>query len=220
MLTSIFSAGNTYTYCATRSLYGLALEGRAPRFLRKCTANGVPIYCFAIVMMFPFLSFLQVSGSSAEVIGWFVELITAGALIDFMVMNVTFLFYYRACKAQGVDRRKMPYYGRFQPYGAIIALVVQFLVTIFYGYKAFAPWDVERFFRNYTMQLLAPILYIGWKVVKKTRIVKPHETDLVWEAPIIDRYEASFTHPPVGFWTEMARMVGIKRKKKANQMDA
>lgn len=34
MLTSIFSAGNTYTYCATRSLYSLALEGRAPRFLR------------------------------------------------------------------------------------------------------------------------------------------------------------------------------------------
>lgn len=220
MLTSIFSAGNTYTYCATRSLYGLALEGRAPRFLRKCTANGVPIYCFAIVMIFPFLSFLQVSGSSAEVIGWFVELITAGALIDFMVMNITFIFYWRACKAQGVDRTKMPYYGRFQPYGAIIALVVQFLVTLFYGYKVFSPFSVEKFFRNYTMQILAPILYFGWKFTKKTRIVRPHETDLVWEAPTIDRYEASFTHPPVGFWTEMGRMVGIKRKSKAHQMDA
>lgn len=25
LVTSIFSAGNTYTYCATRNLYGLAL---------------------------------------------------------------------------------------------------------------------------------------------------------------------------------------------------
>lgn len=220
MLTSIFSAGNTYTYCATRSLYGLALEGRAPRFLRKCTASGVPIYCFAIVMLFPFLSFLQVSGGSAEAITWFVELITAGALIDFMVMNITFIFYWRACKAQGVDRRMMPYYGRFQPYGAIIALVVQFLVTLFYGYKAFDNFTAEKFFRNYTMQILAPILYIGWKIIKKTRIVKPHECDLVWDAPTIDRYEASFMHPPVGFWTEMGRMVGIKRKSKAHQSDA
>ncbi|KAK0385692.1 hypothetical protein NLU13_6869 [Sarocladium strictum] len=220
MLTSIFSAGNTYTYCATRSLYGLALEGRAPAFLRKCTANGVPIYCFGVVMLFPFLSFLQVGSASAEVIVWFVELITAGALIDFMVMNITFLFYYRACKAQGVDRRKMPYYGRFQPYGAIIAIFVQFLVTIFYGYKSFAPWSVEKFFRNYTMQILAPILFFGWKFIKKTRMVKPHECDLIWDAPIIDRYEASFTNPPVGFWTEMGRMVGIRRAKKANQMDA
>ncbi len=40
MVTSIFSAGNTYTYCATRSLYGLALEGRAPKFLRYCTNGG------------------------------------------------------------------------------------------------------------------------------------------------------------------------------------
>jgi amino acid transporter len=220
MLTSIFSAGNTYTYCATRSLYGLALEGRAPRFLRKCTANGVPIYCFAVVMLFPLLSFLQVGNGSAEVITWFVELITAGALIDFMVMNITFLFYYRACKAQGVDRKKMPYFGRFQPWCAIIALVVQFIVTLCYGYKAFAPWSVEKFFRNYTMQILAPILFFGWKIIKKTRMVKPHECDLVWDAPVIDRYENSFTHPPVGFWTEMGRMVGINRKKKAHQMDA
>lgn len=33
LITSIFSAGNTLAYCATRSLYGLALEGRAPRIL-------------------------------------------------------------------------------------------------------------------------------------------------------------------------------------------
>ena len=42
LVTSIFSAGNTYTYCATRSLYGLALEGRAPRFLRRCKFLNFP----------------------------------------------------------------------------------------------------------------------------------------------------------------------------------
>nr|POE94530.1 general amino acid permease agp2 [Quercus suber] len=48
LVTSIFSAGNTYTYCATRTLYGLALEGRAPKVLTKCLKNGIPIYCFVI----------------------------------------------------------------------------------------------------------------------------------------------------------------------------
>lgn len=75
MVTSIFSAGNTYTYCATRSLYGLALEGRAPKFLKKCTKNGVPLYCFAIVMIFPFLSFLQLSNSSSIVLTWLINLV-------------------------------------------------------------------------------------------------------------------------------------------------
>jgi len=78
LMTSIFSAGNTYTYAAVRSLYGLALEGRAPGFLTYCTKNGVPIWCFCVVMCFPFLSLLQVGKGSAVVLTWLVALITAG----------------------------------------------------------------------------------------------------------------------------------------------
>jgi yeast amino acid transporter len=82
LVTSIFSAGNGYTYCATRTLYGLALEGRAPGVLKYCTKNGVPLFCFLIVMIFPCLSFLQVSNGSNVVLTWLVNLITAGGIID------------------------------------------------------------------------------------------------------------------------------------------
>lgn len=80
LLTSIFSAGNTYCYCAMRTLYGLALEGRAPKVLTYTTKKGVPIYCFLVVMIFPMLSFLQVSNNSSIVIGWFASLVTAGGM--------------------------------------------------------------------------------------------------------------------------------------------
>lgn len=216
MMTSIFSAGNTYTYCATRSLYGLALEGRAPRFLRKTTNNGVPIWCFCVVMIFPMLSFLQVSSSSAEAIGWFISLTTAGGIIDYLVMSITFIFFYRACLAQGLDRKTLPYYGYFQPYCAYVALVIQTLIVIFYGYTAFTPWSVETFFRNYTMQIIMPILFIGWKFFKKTRFVRPHEADLEWERPVIDAYENGLKDPPTGFWREMGHLVGIKSKSKVD----
>lgn len=73
MITSIFSAGNTYTYCATRNLYGLALEGRAPEFLRYCTKQGVPLFCFLFVMCFPCLAFLQLGNTSSTVLGWLVS---------------------------------------------------------------------------------------------------------------------------------------------------
>lgn len=214
MLTSIFSAGNTYTYCATRSLYSLALEGRAPRILRKTTAKGVPIYCFCVVMLFPLLSFLQVGSGSAKVLTWLINIMTAGSLINYLIMSITFICYHRACVAQGFDRKKLPYYGRFQPYGAYIALTLQFIIVLFYGYKSFAPWNVENFFSNYTMQLVAPCLFIGWKLFKRTRFIRPHEVDLVFERPIIDAYENSITTPPIGFWTEMGRLVGIRRKAK------
>jgi amino acid transporter len=62
------------------------------------------------------------------------------------------------------------------------------------------------------MQIVAPILYFGWKFTKKTKIIPPEDVDLVWEAPIVDAYEASFTEKPVGFWSELVHMLGIRRR--------
>ncbi|KAF1997767.1 general amino acid permease-like protein AGP2 [Amniculicola lignicola CBS 123094] len=213
LVTSIFSAGNTYTYCATRSLYGLAVEGRAPKLLKKCTRNGVPIYCFAITMVFPVLSFLSVSSGSAKVLTWLVNLITAGGLIDFIVMCVTYIAFYNACKAQGIDRRTLPYTGWFQPYCAYIALVWLVCIIFAYGYSTFLPgaFTVDSFFSYYTMVGVAPILFVFWKVVHRTKFVRSKDADLVWNAPLIDVYEASFLTPPVGFWTEMLQLIGLKR---------
>ncbi|KAB8259035.1 amino acid permease/ SLC12A domain-containing protein [Aspergillus pseudonomiae] len=210
LITSVFSAGNTLTYCATRSLYGLALDGRAPKILSK-TKNGVPLYAFGVVMCFPFLSFLQLSDNSSQVLTWLVNLVTAGALIDYLVICITYIQFHRACKAQGIDRQQFPYYGYFQPYCSYLGAVCMVLVLLFYGYTAFAPWNVETFFQNYTMQIIAPILYFGWKFAHRTKILKPQEVDLVWDRPIVDSYEATFTSPAPGFWAEMIQMFRFKR---------
>ena len=77
VLSSAFSAGNSYCYCASRSLFGLALEGKAPKILTKCTRNGVPIYCVGVVLLISLLSFLQVSNNAAKVLSWFVSLVSA-----------------------------------------------------------------------------------------------------------------------------------------------
>ncbi|KAH7220483.1 amino acid permease/ SLC12A domain-containing protein [Fusarium redolens] len=218
ILTSIFSAGNTYTYAATRALYSLALAGRAPRFLTYCNRRGIPVWCFCVTMLFPFLSFLQCANGSAEVLNWLVSIVTGGALINFLVISITFINYYKACVAQGVDRKTRPYYGYFQPYGAYIALAVQTLIILTYGYYAFRPtWSTEIFFQNYSMQILAVVLFVGWKLVKRTRYVRPIEVDLVWERPEIDAYENSLTEPPTGFWEEMGHLIGIRRGKKTSQ---
>ncbi|EEU38383.1 uncharacterized protein NECHADRAFT_34572 [Fusarium vanettenii 77-13-4] len=215
LFTTIYSAGNTYTYCATRSLYSLALEGRAPAFLRKTTKNGVPIYCFAVTMLFPLLSFLQLDSSSSEALSILLALITGGGIVDYITMSITFLFYYRACKVQGVDRKKMPYYGYFQPYGAWIALVLQIVVVYTYGYTSLAPFNAKNFFSNYTMQIIAPFLYLGWKLLKRTKLVKAEECDLVWERPGLDAYEERMMilEPPTSFWTETRDMFRFKQKK-------
>ncbi|KAM3079757.1 general amino acid permease agp2, variant 3 [Clarireedia jacksonii] len=91
VLGAAFSAGNSYVYCASRSLFGLALEGKAPQFLTKCTKQGVPIYCVGVTLAIALLSFLQVSNNAAVVLQWFVNLVTASQLINFSVMAYTFI---------------------------------------------------------------------------------------------------------------------------------
>ena len=83
VLTSALSAGNSYVYCASRSLYGLALEGKAPKFMTKCTKNGVPIYCVTATLLIALLAFLQVSNNAAVVLQWFVNLVSRPPMLPF-----------------------------------------------------------------------------------------------------------------------------------------
>ncbi len=139
--------GNSYIYCSSRSLYGMALEGKAPRFLTKCTKKGVPVYCVLIVLAIALLSFLQVSQSAAVVLNWFVSLVTASQLINFFIMCFTYLCFHRALKAQGIDRNTLPYRGWFQPYTAWYGLCGTTVLILVGGYPVFLAgnWDVTTF---------------------------------------------------------------------------
>ncbi|KAL2832657.1 amino acid permease/ SLC12A domain-containing protein [Aspergillus pseudoustus] len=213
LITTIFSAGNTYMYGASRILYGLSLEGRAPTILKKCTKQGVPIYCVLVTMCFPLLSLLQLGNGSSQALTWLTNILTAGGLINYFVMSVTYIFFYRACAAQGIDRKTFPYYGRFQPYAGWIGVIGEGAIVLCYGYASFKPWNVAEFFTNYTMVLLAPVTFTFWKVVKRTRFIGPLEADLVWERPIVDSYERSTLSEPRGFWVEFLGWVGVRREK-------
>ncbi|GKZ67835.1 hypothetical protein AnigIFM50267_002387 [Aspergillus niger] len=210
MVTSVFSAGNTYTYAATRALHGLAVAGHAPRIFAKTTKKGVPIYSFAVVMAFSCLSLLQLSGGSMQVLDWLISLTTANILIDYIIITTTYLCFYHASVAQNFDRSKLPYTGHLQPYCGYIALTWMVVMAACFGYQSFTPWTTSTFFLNYTMILLAPVAFIFWKFMKKTRWLRPHEVDLKWEAELIAAYEATEEEQPTGFWREMAQMIDFR----------
>ncbi|PYH96246.1 general amino acid permease-like protein AGP2 [Aspergillus ellipticus CBS 707.79] len=207
LLTSIYSAGNAYVYTASRSLHGLAMNGHAPKFFRKCTKDGVPVYCVGVALAFACLSYLNLGSGAVVVLSWLTDLITGGTFVTYIAMCVNYLFFYRALKAQGFQRTELPYCGYFQPYGTWIALVWLVVVEIFYGYAVFlrGQWDVGSFFSSYTMAFLAICTFTGWKIFKRTRFVHPQKADLVWARPAVDAHEAMMGEP---------ENVGIRRRLK------
>ena len=198
ILASAFSAGNSYVYCASRSLFGLALEGKAPKFLTKCTKNGVPIYCVLLVLLIALLSFLQVSNSASVVLQWFVNLVTASQLINFSVMSFTYIRFKKACEAQGISRDSLPYKGWLQPYATYFALCSTFVMTFLGGYGVFLPgnWDIPTFLFSYTMIFVFPLLFVAWKLYKRTTWVRPEEADLRKDLAEIEEYTRNFVEPP------------------------
>ena len=128
--------------------------------------------------------------------GWdLLEQITASQLINFCVMSFTFIRFKKACEAQGLSRDSLPYKGRWQPFLAWYALTGCFLMTFVGGYTVFLPgmWSVETFLFSYTMIGVFPMLFIGWKILKKTRWLKPEAVDLYKDVEEIEEYTRNYT---------------------------
>ncbi|QDS71934.1 hypothetical protein FKW77_000716 [Venturia effusa] len=180
ILTSVFSSGNGLTYAATRSLYGMATEDRAPKIFTKTTKNGIPWVAALGALSFSLLSFLQVSNSSASVLTWLVYLITACQLLNYLGTCITYLHFRRACDVQGVSRDAFAFKARLQPYATCYAISGLVLFLLLLGYDLFFPggWSLLYFFLDYSMLAAFPIAIILWKVVKKTKYVRPEDADL------------------------------------------
>ncbi|KZZ91720.1 Amino acid/polyamine transporter I [Moelleriella libera RCEF 2490] len=194
VLTAAFSAGNSFVYCASRSLYGLALEGKAPKIMTRCTKKGVPVYCVVVVLLIALLAFLQLSKSAAVVLDWFVSLVTASQLLNFCAICTSYLCFHRALKAQGISRDSLPYKAWFMPYAAYYGLVATLVMAFVGGYTVFLPgnWDVPNFLFSYTMVAVFPVLYVGYKIIRKTRIYKPEEVDLQKDQDVLEEYERNY----------------------------
>jgi yeast amino acid transporter len=64
ILLFVFSTSNSDLYIASRTIYGLACEGKAPRILAKTDRRGVPIYALGLSALFALLAFMNVADDS------------------------------------------------------------------------------------------------------------------------------------------------------------
>jgi amino acid transporter len=176
----------------------------------------------AASLCFALLAFLGVSSSTAKVLEWLINILSSAQIINYIIMCVTYLFFFQGTKKQQIDRKSLPYYGYLQPYGTWVALAFYVTVIFVRGYAVFLPgrWDLGDFFTSYSMVGVAPVLFFGWKLLKGTKIVVPASMDLKWEAPLIDAYEESYEETSPGFWAEIMDMFGFRKRTRDAQVDA
>lgn len=136
IMTSAWSAASSDLYVASRALYGLALANNAPQFFRITLRNGLPVVAVAFTASFSFLAYMSVSSTAGQVFQWFVNMCAVAGLMNWFSIVVTYTRFYRGLVAQGIDRTKLPYYNRLNPYMAWYAViacpVICFVSLIFF----------------------------------------------------------------------------------------
>ncbi|KAH9966878.1 amino acid permease/ SLC12A domain-containing protein [Russula dissimulans] len=84
ILVFVLSAANSDLYIGSRTLYALAIEGKAPSIFRRVNRMGVPLPALILCTAFCCLVFLNVHESTQKVFGYFTNLVSTFGAITWM----------------------------------------------------------------------------------------------------------------------------------------
>lgn len=193
VLSSAWSAGNSFFYASTRVLYSTALDGKAPAFL-KFERWGVPYACVAATTAVSCLIYLNVNNRSAEVFFWISNLSAVSTLVVWAAVSYTYLRFYYGLRYHGISRDSLPYKSPLQPFLAYFAICFCIIIAVFNGYDAFFPgrFSAKSFIPPYIDIPIFLGLFLGYKLVMKTKFVRLSEMDLWSGKAEIDRLEPTW----------------------------
>jgi amino acid transporter len=193
ILTSATSSGNAFLYTGSRYLYALAQTKQAPRFLLKCSKNGVPYYCVLLTWSIGFLTFMSVSSGSSKVFTWFQNLTTISTLFTWVMVCFSYIRFHHAMTAQGIPRSSMPFRAKANdksPLLGWIAMIFFSLIIFFNGWDSIAGgFNYEGFITDYIgIPIFFGLLLIG-KIFFKSRWIPSSQADLFTGKAALDAIE-------------------------------
>lgn len=212
LITVTWSAGQSDLYASSRTLYGLALEGNAPRIFKKCTKAGLPIWATAATALYAPLAYMGTS--SAGVANVFLDLYDISAvsiLIAWWCIVFTYIRFYHGLKHYGLSRSDLPYKAPLQPYASYAAFIFFTLVILFSGFTVFlrGHWDSPTFVVNYLCIPCFFLLWIGYKVVSKSKWVALDQMDFETGRRTLDALEERRQDDEADVDAERARLAAM-----------
>lgn len=205
LLTVVLSAASSNVYSGSRVLVGLAERQCAPAFIKKTTKRGVPYYATAVTAAMGLLAYMNLSSSGEDVFNWLLNITAVAGFIAWSCVCVCHLCFIRALKAQNIDRDTLPFKSWGGSYLAWYALTFCIIIILTQGFTAFVPWDVKKFFIAYISLILFTVLYVGHKLVTKSKFVKAAEAD-IFSGQFKEELSETWEESPRSGWKKMLNM--------------
>ena len=187
ILISTLSVANSAAFGSSRTLLALSQQGLAPRFLSYVDRQGRPLLCLAISLAFGALAFLIYSSNEDVIFDWLLGLTALSTIFSWGTICFAHILFRAAWKLQGNSLQALPWVSPLGISGSIFGFCFNFLVFIanFYVYI----WPIGEgsmskkdrayhFFQNMLAVPVVLVLFLSWKIIKRTRFVRLEEMEV------------------------------------------
>lgn len=180
ILTAMLSAGNSGLYAASRMLYQMALEGKAPKLFAKVNKRGVPVLALLATLAVGSLAFLTSFFGDGVVYIWLLNASGLSGFIAWLGIAISHYRFRKAYVAQGKDLNDLPYRAKLFPFGPIFAFILCLIVVLGQNYSAFTGGSIDWYgvVVSYIGLPLFLIIWFGYKFKYKTKIIPLQKCDL------------------------------------------
>lgn len=209
IITSAWSAGNSYLFMSSRALYSLAVAGSAPKIFLRCNRWGVPYYAVLASSLFSLLAYMDCGSGSSVVFNWLVNLTNTAGFISWICCCVIFIRFRKAVASQSIPKSHLPYQSRSQPYMSWFAGIIFTILLFCNGFSVFFPgqWSVSSFFTSYIGLPCFLVLYFGHRIFnwKDKWAHQPSEVDLTSGLEEVEELEQEDSTPKGNVWLGFIR---------------
>lgn len=192
VMISVLSVGNSAVYGSSRTLAALAEQSQAPSILAYIDRQGRPLVAIGVASICGFLAFLAASKEETTVFIWMSALSGLSSLFTWGSICLAHIRFRRAWRLQGYSLSDLAFRSQPGVVGSWIGFifVVLILAAQFWtGFSPVTPNDgqpivgaaarTKSFFEAFLCAPIVILFYLGYKSVRKTKVMRARDMDLV-----------------------------------------
>lgn len=187
ILVACMSVGNSSVFGSSRTLAALADQGQAPAVFSYIDRRGRPLMAILFAGLFGLLAYLADLKQEEAVFNWLLSLSALSCIFTWGSICLAHIRFRRAWRQRGRSVRELAFCAQGGVLGSWLGLLLNFLILVaqFWvgawpiNYQEYSvPETVQNFFLNYSAAPLVTVMYVGYKVWCRTKVVKAAEMDL------------------------------------------
>jgi len=157
----------------------MAKKKHAPQFFTRINQHGVPLRALFVTAIFGCIVFLSSIFGNGHIFIWLVNISSLSGFIAWLGIAISHYRFRKAYLAQGKKLSDLPYRAKLYPFGPVFAFILCLIIILGQEYAMFLSghFHLLDFLATYIGVLAFLILWFGYKLIKKSKLVPLQDCD-------------------------------------------